>query len=294
MAVEILRLPMGGAMPRGRVGGVGRFLGHNLGITLGLCVLLLWVLVALTVPLWAPYDPLQQDVPSRFAPPSLEHPFGTDSLGRDVLTRVLYGVRLSLPTAVVVIASAVAIGCALGILSGFVGGVLDEVVMRLVDSTLAFPSIVLAMAVASALKPSLTNAMVAMVAVWWPEYARLMRGQVLALRDLDHVQAARLLGANSFRILRLHIAPLTLTPIAVKATLDIGNVILLAAGLSFLGLGAPPPNPEWGAMVSEARANFNEWWLGTFPALAIVSIVLSANFIGDGLRDYLDPRTRRS
>lgn len=164
--------------------------------------------------------------------------------------------------------------------------------MRIADMTLAFPSIILAMAIAAALGPSLQNAMVAMIIVWWPEFARVMRGQALAIRENTHVEAARVIGATDLRIVTRHVFPLTLTPMVVKGTLDLGNAILLAAGLSFLGLGATPPDPEWGAMVSEARTTFGAWWLGLFPALAIVTVVISANFVGDGVRDHLDPNTR--
>ena len=257
---------------------------------IGACVLVGWVLVAITVPLWLHVDPLAQNIGDRLAAPSQAHAFGTDLLGRDILARVLWGSRLTLPTALVVIAAALVVGGTYGMVAGYAGGWVDEGLMRFADITLAFPSIILAMAIAAALGPSLTNAMLAMTAVWWPEFARVMRGQVLAVKEYPHVEAARVLGASHWRIITRHILPETFSPLVVKSTLDFGNVILLAAGLSFLGLGSVPPAPEWGAMVSDARSAFDQWWMGTFPALAIVSMVLSGNFLGDGLRDWLDPR----
>jgi peptide/nickel transport system permease protein len=260
---------------------------------IGGVVLITWALIALTVPFWLHVDPLAQNLGDRLQAPSQHHPFGTESLGRDVMARVLWGSRLSLPAALVVIAAALVIGGSYGMVAGYVGGKVDEALMRVADITLAFPSIILALAIAAALGPSLRNAMLAMTAVWWPEFARVMRGQVLAVREYPHVEAARVLGASHWRIITRHILPETFSPVLVKSTLDFGNVILLAAGLSFLGLGSVPPAPEWGSMVSEAKTVFGYWWVGTFPALAIISVVLSANFLGDGLRDLLDPRMRR-
>jgi peptide/nickel transport system permease protein len=272
---------------------VARFARRNPTAAFGAVILVTWAVIALTIPLWSASDPLAQNMDDRLVGPSSRHLFGTDLLGRDVLARVLWGARLSLPTALAVIAAALIFGGAFGMAAGYVGGRLDEAMMRLADITLAFPSIILAMAIAAALGPSLRNAMVAMTAVWWPEFARVMRGQVLAVKEYPHVEAARVLGASHWRIITRHILPETFSPLMVKATLDFGNVILLAAGLSFLGLGAVPPAPEWGAMVSEARTTFTQWWIGTFPGLAIVMVVLSANFLGDGLRDYFDPRIRK-
>lgn len=274
--------------------GVAYLIRRNPTAVLGALVLIAWALIALTVPLWLRVDPLAQNLGDRLQAPSAHHLFGTESLGRDVMARVLWGARLSLPAAIIVIAAALLIGGTYGAVSGYFGGKVDEVMMRLADVTLAFPSIILALAIAAALGPSLRNAMLAVTAVWWPEFARVMRGQVLAVKEYPHVEAARVLGANHWRIITRHILPETFSPLLVKATLDFGNVILLAAGLSFLGLGAVPPAPEWGAMVSEAQQVFGYWWVGTFPALAIVSVVLSANFLGDGLRDLFDPRTRKA
>jgi peptide/nickel transport system permease protein len=255
-------------------------------------MLLAWSAIALTVPLWLRTDPLLQDIGNRLAPPSAAHLFGTDALGRDVLARVLWGARLSLPAALIVIFASLMIGGAFGMAAGYFGGLVDETLMRIADITLAFPSIILAMAIGAALGPSLKNAILAMTAVWWPEFARLMRGQVTAVREYPHVEAARVLGASDWRIAVRHILPETFSPLLVKATLDFGNVILLLAGLSFLGLGAAPPAPEWGAMASQATTTFAEWWVGLFPVIAIVTVVLSGNFLGDGFRDLIDPRMR--
>ncbi len=260
----------------------------------GAAVLLIWILIAVTLPIWGHVDPIAQNLADRLAAPSSRHPFGTDALGRDVLARVLWGSRVSLPAAVVVITAATVVGGVYGMISGYAGSIVDELLMRLADITLAFPSIILAMAIAAALGPSLPHAMIAMTAVWWPQFARLMRAQVLAVKEFPHVEAARVLGAGPLRIIVRHILPETFSPLLVKASLDFGHVILLAAGLSFLGLGAPPPTPEWGAMVSEAKDALAQWWLATFPALAIVTVVLSGNFLGDGIRDLFDPRMRRA
>jgi peptide/nickel transport system permease protein len=256
----------------------------------GLGVVGLWTLVAITGPTWSPYSPLQQDLVNRLAGPSPAHPFGTDQLGRDILSRVVEGARISLPVAVGVIAIATVMGSLVGAVAGFVGGWLDELLMRVVDAVLAFPAIVLAMAITAALGPGLNNAMLAMIVVWWPEFARLVRGQVLATKQLEHVTAARALGAGPLRLLARHIFVVCLGPVVVKATLDLGNVLIVAAALSFIGLGAVPPTPEWGAMISEGRTRFSSWWLATFPGLAIMTAVLAFNFVGDGLRDALDPR----
>jgi peptide/nickel transport system permease protein len=260
----------------------------------GAAVLLVWIVIAITLPVWWHVDPVAQDFTDRLAVPSSQHLFGTDALGRDVLARVLWGSRVSLPAAIVVITAAALLGAAYGMIAGYVGGLVDELLMRFADVTLAFPSIILAMAIAAALGPSLAHAMLAMTAVWWPQFARLMRAQVLAVKEFPHVEAARVLGAGHLRVIIRHILPETFSPLLVKATLDFGHVILLAAGLSFLGLGAVPPTPEWGAMVSEAKDALAQWWLATFPALAILTVVLSGNFLGDGIRDLLDPRMRRA
>lgn len=256
----------------------------------GMVVVAAWMLVALTVAWWAPYDPLKQDLMNRLKPPSPQHLFGTDYLGRDVFTRVLYGAQISLPLVLVVAGGAAIIGGTIGAVVGFLGGVVDDVVMRIADITLAFPSIILAMAIITGIGPGLSNAMIAILITMWPQYARLMRGQVLSIKRRDHVEAARSVGASEARVLTRHVVPLCISPVVVAASLDLGNVLLLAAALSFIGLGAVPPEPEWGAMVAEGRTKFLQWWISGFPGLAITSMVLGFNFIGDGVRDALDPR----
>jgi peptide/nickel transport system permease protein len=258
----------------------------------GAAVILIWVIVAIAAPWIAPYDALAQKVEDRLSPPSLQHLFGTDELGRDVFSRVVYGARISLPVGLVVILFSMLMGALVGALAGYFGGVFDLLVMRVADITLAFPSIVLALAIASVLGPSLKNAVIAMILVWWPEYARLMRGQVLSVKHEDYVMAAQSVGVPQRRILARHIIPNTSAPIVIKASLDAGSAILNIAALSFIGLGAVPPTPEWGAMISLGRFKFYQWWLTTFPGLAVLSIVLGFNFLGDGLRDAFDPRLR--
>lgn len=257
----------------------------------GSLVAVAWLVIVITVSWWAPYGPLES-VGKRLDPPSMSHWLGTDALSRDVFTRVLYGARQTLPISVAVIVSAVAIGSILGSIAGYVGGFVDTVIMRFVDVTVAFPPIFLAMAIAAALGPGLRNAFFAMVIVWWPIYARLLRGQVLSIKNRDHIQAAVSIGATPSRILRKHVLPLSFTPALINATLDLGQVVILTATLSFLGLGAKPPSPEWGAMITEGAKYFYQWWVAVAPGLAILTIGLAFNFLGDGLRDALDVRAR--
>jgi peptide/nickel transport system permease protein len=267
-----------------------RILAGNRMAMAGAAIIVLWGIVALAAPIIAPYDALTQKIEDRLGPPSAQHLFGTDELGRDVFSRVVYGAQISLPVGLLVVLFATLLGALVGALAGYIGGVFDLLIMRLADITLAFPSIVLALAIASVLGPSLKNALIAMILVWWPEYARLMRGQVLSVRNDEYVVAARVLGAPGGRILLRHIIPNTLAPIIVKASLDAGSAILTIAALSFIGLGAVPPTPEWGAMISMGRFKFYQWWLTTFPGLAVLSVVLGFNFLGDGVRDAFDPR----
>jgi ABC-type dipeptide/oligopeptide/nickel transport system permease subunit len=257
----------------------------------GAVVLVAWVVVALIDPLLSLQDPLRQSVGSALQPPSGAHPFGTDELGRDVLSRTLWGVRASLPVAVALVAGSLVIGSTLGAIAGYLGGVVDEVIMRIADLVFAFPTIILAMVVAAALGPSLANAVLALLVVSWPNYARVMRALVLGARGQEYVIAGRLLGAGPFTSLRRDVLPNVSAPMLVLAMLDFGNQILLLAGLSFLGLGAVPPTPEWGSMVADGVSQFSSWWLATFPGLAIFSVVVAFNLIGDSLRDALDPRT---
>jgi len=255
-------------------------------------VLGLWLIVILGVQWIAPYDPLAS-TGVRLTPPSGEHLLGTDSLGRDVFSRTLYGARESLPIALGAILAAVLIGCALGAIAGFFGGLVDNIIMRFADITMAFPAILLAMAVAAALGPGLQNALIAIVAVWWPIYARLTRGQVLSIKQREHVEADAAIGSGRWRTLGKHILPHSATPIMVNATMDLGQIILLVASLSFLGLGALPPSPEWGAMITDGAKNFYQPWVAAAPGLAMVTVTLAVNFLGDGLRDAFDVKGRR-
>jgi len=258
---------------------------------IGLGVLAFWILMIITVSWWAPYGPIEQ-AGDRLQSPNSSHWLGTDTLGRDVLTRTLYGARYSLPTAAAVIAFTVVIGSSLGALAGFRGGWIDTVIMRFSDVVLAFPPILLAMAVAAALGPGLRNTVLALIVVWWPIYARLLRGQVISIRHREHIEAAVSVGVPKRRILRRHILPLATTPVLINATMDFGQVVLLTASLSFLGLGAVPPTPEWGVLIDEGSRNFYQWWIALAPGAAILSVVLAFNFLGDSLRDVFDPRGR--
>jgi peptide/nickel transport system permease protein len=269
-----------------------QLLARNRMAVLGGAIVLAWVIVALMAPLIAPYDPIDQHVRERLQPPSTAHVLGVDELGRDVFSRVLYGGRVSLPVAAVVVLLATVFGTLYGGLAGFGGSWLDEVAMRLVDMVLAFPSLILAMAIAAALGPSIQNSMLALLLVWWPPYARVARGQVLSLKRRDFVTAARALGMSEQRILLRHVLPNAIAPAFVLTSMDFGNAIIITAALSFLGLGAVPPTPEWGAMVAEGRELVQQWWISTFSGLAIFSVAMACNFIGDGLRDAVDPRLR--
>jgi peptide/nickel transport system permease protein len=255
----------------------------------------LFAACALLAPLLAPYDPLVQDLGSRLRPPSSEHWLGTDSLGRDIASRILFGARISLIIGVVVVTSAGVVGTAIGLVAGYAGGLVDEALMRLTEVFLAFPALILAMAIAGALGPSLTNAIIAIAAVTWAVYARLTRGQILSLRRREFVEAARAIGATRTRIILRHLLPNALAPLMIQASFDLGSSIIAAAGLSFIGFGAQPPTPEWGVMISEGRNYIStQPWLSLFPGLAILLAVGSFNLLGDGLRDAFDPRLSRS
>ncbi|MGB8860116.1 MAG: ABC transporter permease [Ilumatobacteraceae bacterium] len=254
---------------------------------IGVIVIVVWVLVALTIPLWTPYDPLAEVAP-RLQGPGWPHLMGTDQLGRDVFTRTLWGSRTSLPVAFVVIVASVIIGTVVGALAGYLGGWVDAVLMRLVDITMAFPPILLAMAITASLGPGVRNALIAMVLVWWPIYARLLRAQVIAVKQREYVESAEAIGVKRFTILRRYILPMAYTPVLVNATMDFGQVVLLTASLSFIGLGARPPSQEWGAMITEGATQFYSWWMATAPGLAIVTVVLAFNYLGDSLRDSFD------
>ena len=257
---------------------------------IGACIVLFWVLVAAVIsPLWK-IDPLGQDF-ERLMAPSAAHWFGTDQLGRDVLSRTLAGSQTSVPLSLLLVVSALVLGGTLGAIAGYFGKAIDETIMRIADLVFAFPTIILAMVIAAALGPSLTNAVIAMLIVSWPSYARVMRSLVISTRNSEYVIAGRLMGAGAFTTLRRDILPNVIAPLLVLATLDVGTAILLLSGLSFLGLGAVAPTPDWGAMVSDGVQQFSSWWIAVFPGLAILSIVLAFNFLGDAWRDSLDPRT---
>lgn len=283
-----LRAPGG----RGRL--VVRWLLRRPLTLVGAAIVLIVIITGLAAPLLAPYDPLVIDIGARLQPLSRAHPLGTDQLGRDILSRIIYGARISLGVGVTIAVMGALVGTVLGLLAGYLGGKVDETIMRICDMFLAFPALILAMALAASLGPSLRNTMLALVVIWWPWYARIMRGQVLALREAEYVMAARSLGAGTRRLMFRHLLPNAIPPIIVQTTLDIGNAILIASSLSFLGFGAQPPVPEWGAMTSDGRTFLRDnWWYPTFPGLAIMATVIGFNLMGDGLRDLLDPRLRR-
>ena len=250
--------------------------------------------VALAAPWIAPYGSEQRLWDQRIQPPSAIHWFGTDESGGDVFSRIVWGSRLDITIALVVVGAACIIGSAVGAVAGFFGGRIDEVVMRITDIFLAFPALILAMTIAAALGRNLTNLTIAMMVVWWPGYSRLIRGQILSEREKPYVEAARAVGASTRRIILRHVLPNSIYPLLVSATLDLGGVILTAAGLSFIGFGAGAGVAEWGRMISDGRNYlFQAPWMATFPGLAILITALSLNLVGDGLRDVLDPRLRR-
>lgn len=263
---------------------------RHVGLILGAALTGVWVVAAIAAPVVAPQGFDVQHLENAFQPPSLVHAFGTDDLGRDVLTRVLYGGRYTLSVAVSVVALAGCAGMFAGALAGYVGGWADEGIMRGTELVMAFPAIILAMTIVVALGPGLLHAAIAMGLVWWPPYARLARGEVLAIKHREYVQAARAIGQRPWGIFRLAILPGIVPGIVILATIDLGSAIVTGAGLSFLGLGATPPAPEWGAMVSAGRELLAQWWVATFPGLAIFLTVIGFNYIGDGVRDLLDPR----
>ncbi len=261
---------------------------------LGSSLFLIFILIAILAPYIAPHDPFKINLIEAFEPPNKDHLFGTDEMGRDILSRVVWGCRISLRVGVTVVAVSLSIGTLLGGLAGYIGGKVDEIIMRFTDLVLAFPSLILALALAAALGPGLDNAMFAISVTWWPWYARLVRGQVLSIRETGFVEAARCVGASDFRILFRHILPNSFGPVIVNASMDFGWAILMTASLGFLGIGAQPPQPEWGAMINAGRLFFMEKpWLSTFPGLAILIVVLASNLIGDGLGEILNPRLRR-
>jgi peptide/nickel transport system permease protein len=259
----------------------------------GSAIVLAWLLVALLAPWISPYPPDALDVTRRLLPPSAAHWLGTDILGRDVFSRLLHGARISLLAGFSVVLLGAGFGTLIGITAAWLRGWGEEALMRLTDLVLCFPPIILALALAAALGIGTTNTIIAMLVVWWPKYARLARSLALVQRSQEYVEAATVLGLPQKRILFRHVLPNTFGPIAVLATLDLGIAILTFAGLSFLGLGVVPPVAEWGSMVSEGRELVEQWWVATFPGLAILTVVIGFNFLGDGLRDWLDPKGPR-
>lgn len=260
---------------------------------LGAVVIALIVLVATFAPFIAPHHYARQVLEDRFLPPSLAYPLGTDHLGRCVFSRMVYGSRIALMVGIIIVGIQGSIGITLGLISGYYGGRIDNVIMRAVDIMLAFPAIVLALAIAAVLGPGLFNIMVALGVIGWSDYARVVRGQVLSVKENDYVEAVRAAGAHDLRIIFRHILPNVMAPVIVMATLGMAGALLAASALSFLGLGAQPPMPDWGAILADGRGALRRApWIATFPGLAIMITVLGFNFLGDGLRDALDPRLK--
>lgn len=261
---------------------------------LGIMLFSGFLLIAILAPYIMPYSPYKINLSGAFQQPNNEYLFGTDEMGRDILSRVVWGCRISLRVGITVVLISLCIGTILGGIAGYVGGAVEEIIMRFTDLVLAFPSLVLALALSAALGPGLNNAIFAISITWWPWYARLIRGQVLSIREAGFVEAARCVGASDFRILFRHIIPNSFGPVIVNASMDFGWAILMTSSLGFLGIGAQPPEPEWGAMISTGRLFFMDRpWIATFPGLAILIVVLASNLIGDGLGEILNPRLRR-
>ena len=261
--------------------------------TFGVIICLFWIIMAIIAPFVAPYDPVVQDLTLRLKAPSAAHIFGTDNFGRDIFSRVIYGGRYSLLAGCLTVVIAGCICTIYGAIAGYVGGAVDNVMMRLSEMILSFPSLILAMIINAVMGSNLFNTMFALVIVAWPSYARVMRSVVLSVRENEYVTASEALGASRIRILLKEIIPNSITSVLIMATTDIGNQILMFSTLSFLGLGSAPPTPEWGMMVSDGVQYFNKFWVAGFPGLAIFTMAVGANFIGDGLRDLLDPKLRK-
>ncbi|AIQ30935.1 MULTISPECIES: ABC transporter permease [Paenibacillus] len=267
---------------------------HNRLAALGLTFILIWTVVAIIAPWLAPHDPYVTDMANKLQAPSGSHWFGTDNFGRDILSRVLYGARISIWTGLIAVSISFVIGVPLGGIAAYYGGRTGTIIMRLMDVLLSFPSLVLSMAIAASIGAGLSSAMIAVGIVGIPEFARLMFGQTVSLREKEYIEASRAIGVKNTVILYRHILPNALAPLMVQATLGMGFAILTASSLSFLGLGVRPPIAEWGAMISEGREYIisGQWWLVTFPGLSIATSILGFNLLGDGFRDVLDPRLR--
>ena len=264
--------------------------------TFGLLVILALLITAAFAPFLAPFPDQGKglsNLDERLEPPTFKHPLGTDNLGRDILSRIIFGARISLKAAIIVVMISMSIGVPLGLIAGYFGGKTDEFIMRFADMILAFPSLLLAIAIVASLGPSLINALIAIALPWWPWYTRLMRSQVISAKEMQFVESARAIGASRWRIMFRHILPNCLSPIIVNATVDMGYVILAIAALGFLGLGTQPPAADWGVMVSDGREFFmKQWWISTFSGGAIFLTVLAFNLTGDGIREALDPKIR--
>lgn len=272
---------------------IRRLLKHPVGV-IGVVIIVILVLAALLGPIVSPYDPNEQDFDNRFSPPTLSHPFGTDDFGRDTLSRVMYGARISLLVGVIAVSIAATLGTFLGLVAGYSTRVIDEVIMRIMDILFAFPAILLAIAILAALGKGIANAMIAIGLVYTPIFARIARGAVLSVRNEEFIKAARALGTRHFTILFRHILPNSLAPLIVETTLSLAFAILAEAALSFFDLGTQPPDPSWGRMLSEGRAYFQQSvWMAVFPGLSIMISVMGFNFLGDGLRDALDPKMKQ-
>ena len=261
---------------------------------LGIIIIILFTLIAFFAPYIAPYDPLEQNFIKSFRAPSAEHYLGTDEFGRDIFSRILYGARISLQIGFIAVFISLVVGVSVGLAAGYYGGWIDMVVMRVMDLMLSFPYILLALVIMSILGPGIYNAMIAIGIVYVPQYARIVRSSVLSVKKKEYVMAARALGASDFRIILKHVFLNSMAPIIIQTTLSIGRAIINAAGLSFLGLGAQPPTPEWGAMLSNGQDFLrNAPWIATFPGIAIALLVLGFNLVGDGFRDAFDPRLHK-
>lgn len=268
-------------------------LSRNTLTCVGTVIVVLMIFLGFAAPFIAPYDPIALDLPARLQAPSSEHFFGTDEMGRDVFSRVIYGSKISIQVGLTIVVLAALIGTLVGSIAGYFGGKIDYIIMAFTDIVLSFPSMVLAMALAAALGPSLFNTMLAVSFVKIPVYVRLVRGQVLSLKERQYVKASRTFGATPLWIIPRHIIPNCIAPVLIQMTLGIGEAIVTAASLSFIGLGAQPPTPEWGAMISTARLYaLEQWWYAAFPGMAIFFTVVGFNLLGDGVRDILDPRSK--
>ncbi len=261
---------------------------------IGTILVAFFIVIAVFAPAIAPYDPIEVNISKSLLPPSSDHIFGTDQFGRDIFSRVVYGARIEVGIILLVTVISGTIGVAVGITAGYFGGIIDDVLMRITDVFLSFPNLILAMALSAMLGRGVFNAIIAISLVGWTVIARLARAEAMKIKSLPYIEAIRALGASNTRILLLHVLPMCMSPVLVQLSLRMGSIILTAAGLGFLGLGAQPPTPEWGAIVSDGRSYLvQQWWISTFPGLFIALVVLGFNLLGDGIRDIMDPRIRR-